>query len=139
MAEKVSNNKWFGYAVQALVVLAEYDGLCPSAKVAGKLESRSAFLRKILTYLVKAELVCAKEGRDGGYYLARPAEEITLRDVYEAMQFAEPFSSVLVDLNNKSCLYPSTYDALVELREEMEVWILHGLEQKTIAQFIPKE
>ncbi|WP_108670595.1 RrF2 family transcriptional regulator [Peribacillus acanthi] len=138
MTDKPSTTRWFGYAIQALVVLATYEGICPSAEMAGKLESRSAFLRKILTYLVKGELIRAKEGRDGGYSLARPADQITLADVYKAMQIVDPFTKGLIDVNS-NCLSSYTNEALITLTDEMEDWILSGLEQKTIADMIPKK
>lgn len=46
MAEKVSSIMWFSLAVQALLVLAEHDGLCNSNKLAVKLDSESGFLEK---------------------------------------------------------------------------------------------
>ncbi|ARI77834.1 RrF2 family transcriptional regulator [Halobacillus mangrovi] len=135
MAEKVSNTRWFGMALKALIVLASNEGLCPSGKLAEKLESKSVFLRKILTHLVKAGLIQAKEGRDGGYSLVKAPSEITLSEVYKAMK-VETFPKEFLSVESKVCFDPSTRDALCELREEMETWILEGLEQKTIADLM---
>ncbi|MGM7700487.1 RrF2 family transcriptional regulator [Pseudalkalibacillus sp. Hm43] len=135
MAEKVSNTKWFGMALQALIVLAEEDTLCPSGKIAEKLESQSAFLRKILTHLVKADLIQAKEGRDGGYSLVKKPEEITLAEVYEAMK-AENSQKGFLGVESKECFAPPTREALFELKDEMESWLVEGLKQKTIADLI---
>jgi Rrf2 family protein len=44
------------------------------------------FLEQIFQRLRKAELVRGKRGPGGGYVLARPASEITLRDIYEAVE-----------------------------------------------------
>jgi Rrf2 family protein len=43
------------------------------------------FLEQIFQRLRKAELVRGKRGPGGGYVLARPASEITLRDILEAV------------------------------------------------------
>ena len=43
------------------------------------------FLEQIFQRLRKAELVRGKRGPGGGYVLARPAGEITLRDIVEAV------------------------------------------------------
>jgi Rrf2 family transcriptional repressor of oqxAB len=137
MAEKVSSTRWFGMALQALIVLASNEGLCPSGKLAEKLESKSVFLRKILTHLVKAGLIKAKEGRDGGYSLVKDPNEITLSEVYDAMR-AETFSKGFLDVESKECFAPPTRDALFELRDEMEGWIIEGLEQKTIADLMKR-
>ena len=44
------------------------------------------FLEQIFQRLRKAELVRGKRGPGGGYVLARPPSEITLRDVLEAVE-----------------------------------------------------
>ncbi|SRR5258708_382805 len=77
---------WFPVAVQALVVLAESDGACSSSIMANNLKAHAVFVRRVLAYLVRANLVQAREGRDGGYRLARPAEQITLAEVYQAVR-----------------------------------------------------
>ncbi|MEI5905678.1 Rrf2 family transcriptional regulator [Bacillus spongiae] len=135
MTDKVLSTRWFGMALQSLIVLAENEGLCPSGKIAEKLDYKSAFLRKILTHLVKAGLIQAKEGRDGGYSLMKEPADITLAEVYDAMK-AELFPKGFLDVSSKECFAPSTRVALFELRDEMESWIVQGLEQKTIADLL---
>ncbi len=82
-----SGPKWFHIAVQALVVLAATtDGACPSNAMAQELKAHAVFVRRVLSHLVRAGLVEAYEGRDGGYLLARSPEHITLADVYLAVK-----------------------------------------------------
>src|SRR5258708_11242831 len=81
---------WFPVAVQALVVLAETDGSCSSSAMAQGLKAHAVYLRRVLAQLVSAHLIQAREGRDGGYRLARPADDITLAEVYQAVPVAEP-------------------------------------------------
>ncbi|WP_456272470.1 RrF2 family transcriptional regulator [Bacillus sp. AK031] len=131
MAENVTSVKWFGMAIQALVVLANNEGLCPSGELAEKLDSKSVFLRKILRHLVKEELIQAKEGRDGGYFLVKDPEDIKLSDVYDAMK-SETFPKGFFNVESKECFAPSTRESLFELRDEMESWVVNGLQQKTI-------
>jgi Rrf2 family protein len=80
---------WFGTAIQALVALANADGVSPSAAIADRVQAHPVFLRRIFSQLVRAGLVDAREGRDGGYRLGRSPEEITLADVYRALNEAE--------------------------------------------------
>jgi Rrf2 family protein len=54
------------------------------------------FLLQILRSLVTHGLLCSTRGVDGGYYLARAPENITLRDVFEA--FDNPLSPSLPPL-----------------------------------------
>jgi Rrf2 family transcriptional regulator, iron-sulfur cluster assembly transcription factor len=45
-----------------------------------------AYIEKILQALKKAGLVASQAGTHGGYSLARPASEITLRQIIEALE-----------------------------------------------------
>ena len=135
MSKKVSSIMWFGIAIQSLLVLAKNDGLYPSSKIADKLNSESAFLRKILSHLVKAGLIQAKEGRDGGYSLAKEPDQIVLADIYAAIK-SEPFSKGFLDVDNKQCFDQSSLIALCNLKNEMESWIISGLKEKTLADLL---
>ena len=135
MSKKVSSIMWFSISIQALLVLSKNDGLYPSSKLADKLDSESGFLRKILSNLVKAGLVQAKEGRDGGYSLAKEPNQIVLADIYAAIK-SEPFSKGFLDVNTKKCFDESSLIALCNLKSEMESWIISGLEQKTLADLL---
>ncbi|WP_335868951.1 RrF2 family transcriptional regulator [Bacillus sp. 2205SS5-2] len=138
MGEKVSSTRWFGVALQALIVLASTEEVCPSGVLADKLNSKSAFLRKVLTHLVKADLIQAKEGRDGGYYLLKDPSDITLEKVYDAMK-AEPFPKGFFDVESNECFAPTTREALFDLRDDLENWVVEGLKQKTIADLLNKK
>jgi Rrf2 family transcriptional repressor of oqxAB len=76
---------WFRVAVQILVALASSEYACSSAHLAEGLDAHAVFLRRVLAQLARANLVAAREGRDGGYRLARPADQITLADVFCAI------------------------------------------------------
>ncbi len=46
----------------------------------------SKYLSKLVTPLKQAGLVKSKEGKTGGYQLAKSAEQITLREIIEAIE-----------------------------------------------------
>jgi Rrf2 family protein len=58
--------------------LADYQGLSPS------------FVAKLFTRLERAGLVRSTEGIRGGFRLARPAEEISVLDVADAIEGSKP-------------------------------------------------
>jgi Rrf2 family protein len=58
------------------------------------------FLLQILRSLVTKGLLHSTRGVDGGYYLARPASEITLREIVEA--FDNPLEPKLPEINGFS-------------------------------------
>src|SRR5579883_2537991 len=70
------NPTWFGAATQAAVYLARAeDAVCPSGAIADHMRAHAVFLRRVIATLCRAGLVEAREGRDGGYRLARPADQ----------------------------------------------------------------
>lgn len=74
------------YALRAAVELAAADGghvtaeqLARAQQIPGK------FLEAILTQLRRAGLVRSQRGPEGGFWLAKPASEITLADIIRAI------------------------------------------------------
>lgn len=74
------------YAVQALLQLAAADTKVPIPcnLLAREGQMPERFLLQILRSLVNQGLLISIRGVDGGYVLAKPPEEITLLEVYEA-------------------------------------------------------
>ncbi len=134
MNKNDSCTKWFGISVQCLLLLATYDGLCPSSVLAEKLNTKPSFLRKVITHLVKADLVHAKEGRNGGYSLQSRPENIKLIQVYHAIK-ADPYSNRFLEIDTE-CFNSSTHSSLLNLRDEMEEWLEIGLATKTLADML---
>ena len=73
-------------AVHALALLSQDESGHPSDYLAGSVNTNAVFLRRVLGQLAEAGLVEARQGRTGGYRLARPAARITLSDVYLAVE-----------------------------------------------------
>ena len=74
------------YAVRAAVELAAAgDGPLKGDRIAEAQGIPSNFLENILVDLRNAGLVASRRGADGGYWLARPADEVTLADVIRAV------------------------------------------------------
>ncbi len=57
-----------------------------SAQIGREMLIPAAFLSRIVAQLAQADLLKTFPGREGGLQLARPANEITLRDVVEFME-----------------------------------------------------
>src|SRR3954447_10787707 len=77
------------YAVRAAVELAAAEGTGKPVKgeqLAGGQGIPQNFLENILTELRRAGIVRTRRGADGGYQLARPADEITVADVLRAVE-----------------------------------------------------
>lgn len=82
--------KWFHVALRSLVLIAKSGDQLTSNQIAEKLDAESTFVRKILVRLAKSNLVTSYPGRYGGYSLGKPATEITVLDVYQALVNTTP-------------------------------------------------
>ncbi len=91
------------YAVRAMTYLARFpEGHVASLHDIGQAqEIPESFLAKILQILVHAGLAVSQRGAHGGFALARPAEQITMRDVIEAVD--GPISVNLCTLDPEEC------------------------------------
>jgi len=69
------------YAVRALCSLASADKALTSETLAVSQGLPAKFLESILNDMRRAGLLTSQRGPDGGYRLARPADEITVADV----------------------------------------------------------
>lgn len=81
------------YAVRAALVLAAGQDAhgteevpLKAADVAAQQTIPPKFLESILADLKRAEIVSSRRGSDGGYWLARPATEITVADIIRAVE-----------------------------------------------------
>ncbi|WP_250003014.1 Rrf2 family transcriptional regulator [Actinoplanes sp. M2I2] len=74
------------YAVRAMLsVTAEQPRLVKAASLAAAQDIPLSFLQGILLDLRRAGLLHSHRGVDGGYALARPADQITVGDVVRAV------------------------------------------------------
>ena len=78
----------FIVAIHALSVLARNSGKGPvcSNMIAQSVHTNPVVIRRLMTELEKANLVKSVAGRAGGFELNRDAAQITLADVYFAVE-----------------------------------------------------
>ena len=76
------------YAVRAVFELARHDPgtLLHTGDIAAAQHIPGPRLAKVIQDLARADLVRTQRGQQGGVTLARPAGDITVRDVYEAVE-----------------------------------------------------
>ncbi|MBU2499760.1 MAG: Rrf2 family transcriptional regulator [bacterium] len=76
------------YAIRGLQELArrEQDAPVQLKVIAGSCEVSEAFLAKIFQMLAQAGIVKSHRGVKGGFSLAKPAAEITLREIVEVCE-----------------------------------------------------
>src|SRR5256714_9755503 len=75
------------YALRAVIELtASADGPVKGERIAQAQEIPLKFLENILGDLRHAGIVRSQRGAEGGYWLARPADEITLAEIIRAVE-----------------------------------------------------
>jgi Rrf2 family protein len=125
------------YAVRAAVELAAAPpGPMKGDVIAGRQEIPPKFLENILAELRRAGLVGSQRGMDGGYWLATPADRVTVADIIRAVE------GPLADVHGTPPERVTYAEPAASLRH---VWVavrvaLRGvLEQVTLAQLVQGE
>ncbi len=123
----------FAMAAHSLALLARSEEGHPSALLASSVNTHAVFLRRILRDLVSAGLVEAREGRSGGYRLTRPAERITLAEVYRAVEPDGPLAPSPSEPNCRCPVGAGMRAAFADAARAAERGLLAALADRTIA------
>ena len=109
-------NSRFAVAVHILTLL-ERGGGAPmtSEYVAGSVNTNPSLVRRLLGMLARAGLTTSQFGAGGGALLARPADRITLGDVYRAVDAGELFGMHREE-PNAACPVGRNIQAVLETR-----------------------
>jgi Rrf2 family protein len=126
------------YAVRAALELAAAgeDGPVKGEKLASAQDIPLQFLEHILLELKHHGIVRARRGAKGGYWLARPADEVTVADVVRAVE--GPIANV-------QSMPPETIEYAGNAESLREVWIAvranirSVLEEVTLADLVSGE
>jgi len=113
-----------------LLVMAEFarrygQGPVSLKEIATKLAIPYPFLTQVVIPLRHAKLLDAKEGRDGGYYLARDPKEVAVSDVLDALAEKVALTPCQRDTCPRGCL-----EKICPARTFW--WKLRGVIQETI-------
>jgi Rrf2 family protein len=83
----MTGNTRFAVSVHMLAYLAFRRGASvPSAEIASSVSTHAVVIRRLLSALVKARLVRARKGASGGFALASAPANISLLDIYRAVE-----------------------------------------------------
>ena len=76
----------YGLLVMAYIAQNSKNGLVTTSTVAREYSVPETYLTKVMQFLVKADILTSKRGPRGGHTLARPAKEISMLEIIEAME-----------------------------------------------------
>jgi Rrf2 family transcriptional regulator, repressor of oqxAB len=127
--------KWFGLALQALVVLSQ-DRVqtCASGTLASHLKSEATLLRRILAILAKAGILETREGRDGGYRLTRDPHSLTLGEVYQALRVTDPLCHGMLETTGSHTFGVEMNSIFADLSSEIYQSLYQLLDKYTVGQ-----
>ncbi len=120
-------NSTFEQGIYVVVILALEKDHHPlkSSQLSELLDVSDSYLKKILSKLAKGGIVSSSASKRGGYQLTRPADQISLRDIYEALELdQDTFSSSHYALK----LFPGQ-EHVLESEKKLEQVVSSGLEK----------
>ena len=132
------------YAVRALVALALEPPSRPvkASTIAASQGIPSRFLANILPYLCRAGIVGSRRGGEGGYWLARPASEITLAEIVRAIEPAplplagDPDTDPAGEEGAADSVVPASRSLLDILRVSVQERLLGVLESTSLLDVV---
>lgn len=114
------------YGIRALTKLAAEvpaGKFCLLRDILGGTDLPQHFVGKIFQALVRADILVSAKGRGGGFALRRPAEEITLRQIVEAIDGPHRISRCILGFaecdNEQACPQHDRWRAIRRQIEEL--------------------
>jgi Rrf2 family protein len=131
-------NSRFAVAMHIMTALAYQNGEPISSEtLALSVNTNAVVIRRILRQLAKAGLIVAQAGKGGGSHLARSAKQITLFDIYRAIDDADPLFAVPDKPANQSCAVScSMRDLATEVFADAQQALARVLRKKRLSDLV---
>lgn len=126
------------YGMRAVLYLAEKGSICSSREVADEMSIPRDYLIQLAQLLRNAEIVHARPGKNGGYSLAKDASEISMLDIFNALQNDRPRSE-RKEAEDASDLLQDITAACSAVEREMEEYMSSITLQNMIERIHDKE
>ena len=112
------------------------DELVSSQTLAESVKTNPVVIRRLIGQLRRQGIVGSVAGAKGGFYLAKPVDQITLWDIYLVVRDDEFFNKPKV---NPDCVVSSNLAVLVDdVYSESEHSMKNSMEKVTVAQLTDK-
>jgi len=133
------NNSRFPVSLHILTLLEDArGGVVSSEYLAGSININPVLVRKEIINLRKHGFVGSKEGKNGGSFLAKSAENINLGEVYQAVRNASILGQSKNEPNPKCPVGRQINQHLNQLYSEAEHALMENLSKQTLADFVLK-
>ncbi|MGN0503200.1 MAG: RrF2 family transcriptional regulator [Ruminococcus sp.] len=130
---KISTKVEFGIiAMIDIAIYSENKEAVTVYSIAKRQNISSKYLEQILTVLRQADLIKGLKGSKGGYIVTRPAEEITVREIIDALDM-----SILGNVDFSSQYDSALFNAVDAcIWDEMTAYLQKFAENLTLADII---
>ena len=124
----MATNTQFSIAVHMMTVLAHMpEQIITSTNLSTSVNTSPSFVRRVLSKLSKAGLVQTAMGKTGACWLAKDAKDISLLDMYHAVDAPKVFSihrypehkACVVSCNIKGALEKSLIKTQLKMEQEL--------------------
>ena len=130
----MSSSSKFVVAIHILSAMSiNRDELTKSEQLAWSINTNPVVVRRILGLLRKAGLVISVSGKEGGSRLARPPEEISLRDIYEAVDEGDLFHLHYASPNCDCPVGAYVQDSICDIFSDASQAVKNVLAEKSLA------
>ena len=127
----------FSSALKAMLLLghAEEQGspILSSTQLARSLDTNPSLVRKLMVPLVQDALVASIKGRSGGVRLGRPADQITLGEIYRSAIGDKPLWAPRAEGPRECLVTNHSAEYFARLTDETEAAVLSALADRTLA------
>ncbi len=135
----MTGNSHFTVATHILTLLANHAGEALTSEfIAGSVNTNAVFIRRLLGSLRTARLVTSQTGPGGGWTLLRAPEDISLRDVYRAME-ERPLFALHTKEPNPNCPVGGTIQEILGKQFDQTLQVMERQLQQTSIRDLVKE
>ena len=124
--------------MRAVLYLAEKGSICSSREVADEMSIPRDYLIQLAQLLRNAGIIHARPGKNGGYSLAKDASEISMLDIFNALQ-NDRLRSERKEAEDASDLLQDITAACSAVEREMEEYMSSITLQNMIERIHGKE
>ena len=129
----------FAVAVHILTLLEKSEeGPVTSAYIAGSVNTNPVVVRRILSMLAEAGITTSRLGTGGGALLAVPAADVTLLDVFRAVEECKMFAMHSAPPNPKCPVGRNIQAALEETTDAAQRALEAELARHTVADILDR-
>jgi Rrf2 family protein len=133
----MSGNTRVAVAIHIMTALAFSKDSMSSVELAKSINTNAVVVRRLLIHLARAGLIQCSIGKAGGSTLARDASEITLADIYNAVNDRESLFSIPEKKKNRGCPVSCKMQGLlVEIFDQAEAAVQHRFNSVILSDLV---